>query len=83
MGNRRLLTHHQTKMTEKDIDDYDDSDHEIFSELSSSSAGNGEEQKEMLDEILWRAKKIELEEANKRSFLKSRPRKLPYEECVS
>lgn len=35
----------------------------------------------VLEDLSWRVEKLRLEEANKRRFLKSRPRFLPYEEC--
>ena len=35
----------------------------------------------VLEDLNWRVEKLRLEEANKRRFLKSRPRFLPYEEC--
>eukprot|EP00586_Coscinodiscus_wailesii_P013324 CAMPEP_0172510160 /NCGR_PEP_ID=MMETSP1066-20121228/226745_1 /TAXON_ID=671091 /ORGANISM="Coscinodiscus wailesii, Strain CCMP2513" /LENGTH=259 /DNA_ID=CAMNT_0013289013 /DNA_START=126 /DNA_END=905 /DNA_ORIENTATION=+ len=38
------------------------------------------DQKSVMDEIAWRAKKIALEDAHTQSFLKARPWKLPYED---
>ena len=35
----------------------------------------------VIDDLNWRVEKLRLEEANKRRFLKSGPRFLPYDEC--
>ena len=57
-------------------------DDEMFASLNRRSIDIDEE-KEIMGELAWRTKKISLEEANTRSFLKSKPWKLPYEESVS
>lgn len=36
----------------------------------------------VIEDLNWRVEKLRLEEANKRRFLKSGPRFLPYEECA-
>lgn len=46
-----------------------------------AGCGDGGNQAKQLDELSWRAAKVKLEEANTRSFLKRRPRKLKYEEA--
>jgi len=43
--------------------------------------GNEDAPSIFLEDLAWRVEKVRLEEANKKRFLKSGPRFLPYEEC--
>ena len=65
-------------------------DDDIRPEMNGVSTGDdvqdfGEEDLQvagvMLEDLSWRVEKLRLEEENKRRFLKSKPRFLPYEEC--
>ncbi|GFH60838.1 hypothetical protein CTEN210_17314 [Chaetoceros tenuissimus] len=58
---------------EEDIEKSDATDEEIIQ--------NNQEEPIMLEDLNWRVNKMRLEEENKRRFLKSGPRHLPYEEC--
>jgi len=61
-----------------------DDDSELFESIITNElkSASQEEEEDVLMEIAWRSKKVELEEANTRRFqkrLKSKPWKLPYE----
>lgn len=58
---------------EEAIEKRDTTDEEIIQ--------NNQEEPIMLEDLNWRVNKMRLEEENKRRFLKSGPRHLPYEEC--
>ena len=58
------------RSVEESFEDFED-----FGEEDLQSAGV------VIDDLNWRVEKMRLEEANKRRFLKSKPRFLPYEEC--
>lgn len=58
----------------------DQSDYEMFASVGENLESSND-QKEVIDEINWRVKKVALEEAHTRSFLKAKPRKLPYEDA--
>lgn len=70
--------------SDSDDGSYDDSN--LFESLNEEKAQkvNSHEEKKILDEIAWRSKKVELEEANTRRFqkmIKSKPWKLPYDDA--
>lgn len=78
--NRRLTIHSKTArfmMNETQSEVVDDFG-SVFYEVGS---GNLDTPNIVLDDLNWRVEKLRLEEANKRRFLKSGPRFLPYDEC--
>ena len=50
------------------------SDEDLFGEVLDSGTV-------ILEDLSWRVEKLRLEEQNKKRFLKSSPRFLPYDEC--
>jgi hypothetical protein len=63
-----------------DSDDDSDDDSDFFEPLFVADV-RGRPAGVVLEDLGWRVEKLRLEEANKRRFLKSGPRFLPYVEC--
>lgn len=77
------LTLSSTLDDENNVDN-DDDEKMFASNMNIDNDIDG--QKDIMSELAWRAKRIDLEEANTRAFkktLKSRPWKLPYDDAVS
>lgn len=77
MSNDDYIDDEGTTADNSDDDDEDDCDLEpvFVTDVRGRPAGV------VLEDIGWRVEKLRLEEANKRRFLKSGPRFLPYVEC--
>ncbi len=77
-NNSRLLTTTSLRQA-------DDDDSEFFEGIvNEDTAGSDDDQTAILDELAWRSKKVQLEEAEKERFqkrLKSKPWKLPYDDA--
>jgi hypothetical protein len=69
----RMMGYRQSVLALVPNDDYSFANEEF-----GEGAGDGGE---VIPDLEWRLVKAKLEEAHKRSFLKSKPRYLPYEEC--
>ena len=67
--------------SEDDEEEEDEYDYEYEREPALCSDVRGRPAGVVLEDLNWRIEKLRLEEANKRRFLKSGPRFLPYEEC--
>lgn len=62
-----------------DNDSNNNKDDSSFDDFGENEVGSGGVK---IDDLNWRVNKMRLEEANKKRFLKARPRFLPYVECA-